>query len=67
MFKVWDDINWMDGNEIYSFKSLVEAINFAKEKSGNSNSNDFWEKFWETRFPADAISIDGWAIEKEEA
>lgn len=70
MFEVWNDAQWVDGNKIYTFFNLEEALRFViKVTIQNSNEShfkdilDFWNRVTE-EYKENSIIQDGWAIQK---
>lgn len=61
MFEVWNDAQWVDGNKIFTFKTLVEAIEFVKHMTNKTEETEAFVDFWNTK-TADVISIGGWCI-----
>lgn len=63
MFEVWNDEKWVDGNDVYTFGTLVEAIEFAKHMANCEDETEEIITFWQTS-TSDAISLGEWAIQE---
>lgn len=63
MFEVWNDEKWVDGNDVYTFGTLAEAIEFAKHMANCGDETEEIVAFWMTS-ASDAISLGEWAIQE---
>lgn len=62
-FEVWNDEEWKDGDPVFSFYDIDNAITAVSLAAKVSRKEI--KQFWNTR-TIDTIGINGWCIEKVE-
>lgn len=61
-FEVWDDVEWTEGNPVYTFKTINEAIEFACKMANKIDAIEEIKNLWNTKI-ANAIGVGNWCIE----
>ena len=61
-FEVWNDAKWVEGNPVYSFNSIDEAIEFACKMANRIDSVSEVKDLWNSKI-ANAIGVGDWCIE----